>query len=1315
MLGHDVGEDAAAHIEFCRKTHEARLCGGNQIIQNAVGHVLVEMAFFPERPHVHLQTFQFHAIFVGDVIQDQRGEIRLTGLGAQASEFRYLHVDVVIAFGLRVGKCFQSFAGPGGHCWSPMGVRLECGALYRQPESKIEVRLAHIKLAGFKSFVDPTHIALPGQLVGIVGPNGCGKSNVIDALRWVLGESRASALRGESMQDVIFNGSGNRKAVSRASVELVFDNTLGKVGGQWASYAEISIKRVLQRDGDSNYYINNQNVRRKDITDIFLGTGVGARAYAIIEQGMISRIIEAKPEELRVFLEEAAGVSKYRDRRRETELRLGDTKDNLLRVSDILQELDKQLGHLGEQAEVAKSYRELEARRETTQRLLWLVNKQEAEARRLRFLQQVEKHKNELEAEIAKLREIESKLESARSEHFALSDALHAKQGGLYESNATVARLEQQIAFLIEQRNRLGQQIQNGERQIAQQQAQLQGLTTLQTHWQQQQQEAAVREAVCESHAETEAQHLPQAEEAARAAQERFNSVQREQLLIQQQLQLAETQRGHIQGNVQQLDSRRSRLMLERDNLPQPNLEALELAQCQLAEMQSEYEAQQNQLKELQEQLPLAEAQRRETRTVSQELERQLGQTEARLNALEQLQSQVDNDKSLKAWLSRHQLENTPRLWQSIRIDQGWEDALEAVLRERVNALALPQLEVAAEWSDAPPAKLAVYGAGSSSRAIPAIPTGLVPLVNYVSCADSQTATVVDDWLTGVYAVANLTGALEIRANLAAGVWLVTPQGHLIGAHSVLFHAPDSQVHGILARQREIEQLQQEILLRAEALERGKQQTALADEAHRAVEVRIGPLRSASTELQQRQHQLQLQILKLTQANERSQERGNQIAMELEELSERVRNEQRQLEEVAEGMAIRQEQLSALQIGGEHARQQASSLDLALREVRVRAQKAQHELQESRFFAKTCADKLADLAQNLSHNATTLVQLEEALQHSRNEQTNLSEDDVQEHLQRALQQRQTHEQTLAEARNTLEHATLNLNKLEQERLTCEQKLHPLREKMSEITLKEQEARLQYQQWAEQLQGVDESPLLPLIEGAKPGGLQNELTRLGNEIIALGAVNLAALEELQTAQERKTYLDAQAKDLNDAIETLEDAIRRIDKESRDLLMVTYDEVNRHLSELFPVLFGGGDARLVLTGEEILDSGVQVMAHPPGKKNASIHLLSGGEKALTAIALVFSLFQLNPAPFCVLDEVDAPLDDTNTERLCKLIQKMSEKTQFVYISHNKITMEMAQQLIGVTMQERGVSKVVSVDIEEALRLSEVGSGGATAKPA
>jgi chromosome segregation protein len=1170
----------------------------------------------------------------------------------------------------------------------------------------LKLRLSHIKIAGFKSFVDPTHIALPGQVVGIVGPNGCGKSNIIDALRWVLGESRASALRGESMQDVIFNGSGKRKPVSRASVELIFDNSLGKAAGQWSSYAEISIKRILLRDGNSSYHINNQQVRRKDITDIFLGTGLGARAYAIIEQGMISRIIEAKPEELRIFLEEAAGVSKYRDRRRETELRIADTHDNLLRVNDILQELTKQLAHLTEQAAVATLYRELESKRDTTQRLLWLVNKQDAQTRRERFIQAIEKTKNELEAGTTRLREMESQLESTRTEHYAQADTLHARQGELYAANAEIARLEQHIAHLNDQRTRLTRQITNCTQQIEQQHTQLQGVESLLAHWQTQQQEANIRVETRESRANSEAHHLPQAEEAARTEQERFNALQREQLVSQQQLQLAYTQGEHIQRNIQQLEARRSRLLLERDNLPQVDHAALEEIQSLFAEMEIERNTQQQQLAQLQAQLPEADTARRNQRDAVQELERQLSQVEARLSALQQLQTQVDNDKNLKPWLAKHKLDQLPRLWQSISIEPGWEDALEAVLRERLNALALPHLDNTAHWGDVPPARLAVFTATGAHHDKIREDIGLTPLGKFITYQDPQTTPVVTDWLSGVYVTETLALGLSLREQLPAGAWLVTPQGHLIGAHSVLFHAPDNLVHGLLARQREIEQLQETTQQQTESLDHGKRQAALVEEAFHTIESRIALLRTADSELQQRQHGIQVQILKLTQAHERSHERAAQIARELQELTEQSAEEQYQYQEISGRMDVLRVNIAAQQTEVEQARLQAATQESALRQQRERSQKTQHELQEARFFAKTCLEKIADLDHNIKQITLTLTQLEQTLVQNQSELDHIEDGTSKQQLQDALQQRHTREQALADIRDTLEQTTHNLNRLEQERLSCEQQLHPLREKLNELSLKEQEARLQYEQWAEQLQNVDEPALLSLLESSnmKPNTLQTELNRLNNEITRLGSVNLAALEELHTAQERKAYLDAQEKDLTEAMDTLKGAIRRIDKESRDLLLATYNEVNRHLAEMFPVLFGGGEARLVLTGDEILDSGVQVMAQPPGKKNASIHLLSGGEKALTAIALVFSMFQLNPAPFCLLDEVDAPLDDTNTERLCKLIQKMAQYTQFIFISHNKITMELAQQLVGVTMQERGVSHVVAVDIEEALRLRD-----------
>ncbi|HEX5364955.1 MAG TPA: chromosome segregation protein SMC [Gallionella sp.] len=1168
------------------------------------------------------------------------------------------------------------------------------------------MRLSQIKLAGFKSFVDPTHIPLPGQIVGVVGPNGCGKSNVIDALRWVLGESKASALRGSSMQDVIFNGSSKRKPVSRASVELVFDNSLGKAAGQWSSYAEISIKRVLQRDGESSYFINNQHVRRKDITDIFLGTGLGARAYAIIEQGMISRIIEAKPEELRIFLEEAAGVSKYRDRRRETELRIGDTRDNLLRVSDILQELDKQLLHLGEQAEVAKQYRAFEAQRNTTQQLFWLVKRQEAESQRVRYVQLTEKTRNELEAETALLREIESKLEATRSGHYQLADALHVRQGELYTVNAEIARLEQQIKHVAEQRHRVAQQIANTERQIEQQRQQRQGVHSLLEHWQHQQESAVVKLADAEMNAEAESMNLPQAEDAAREAQERYNALQREQMQLQQKLQLAETQRSHVLQNIQQLESRRQRLLQEKDNLPRVDDAALQEAQEEQAALEMQRAEQVERLAQLQEQLPLADNERRNQRTSLQQQERMLAQTEARLSALQQLQQRLDNDQKLKAWLQQQQLDRLPRLWQSISIGEGWEDALEAVLRERLNAIAMPQLADAAAWSEAPPAKLALFAPNAEAASADASPPQLTPLLNYVQCQDAQVLPAMRDWLTHVYAVADVEQAYAQRTQLPKGGWFVTKQGHLVGMNSVLFHAPDSQLHGVLARQREIEKLEQELDEQNRALEYTREQVAQAEQQYQSIEIQIGPLRTAGNELQQRQHALQMQILKLTQAHERSSERLVQIDQELQELAEQLIGTQYQQSELDEQMALSREQIAAFYSQVEDAQRQVNALDISLREQRSRAQLAQHALQEARFFAKTCVEKIADLQHNTEQIAESLAQFELNLGQLHEDMTGNEDEVVLEQLQAALDSRQGFEQALAQSRNILENATVELQKLEHDRLSCEHKLNPLREKLNELALKEQEARLHFEQWAEQLQGVDEQALLPLIEAGnnKPNVLQNELNRLDAGIESLGAVNLAALEELQTAAERKSYLDAQAADLNEAMATLEDAIRRIDKESRDLLMDTYNKVNEHLAEMFPVLFAGGEARLVLTGEEILDSGVQVMAQPPGKKNSTIHLMSGGEKALTAIALVFSLFQLNPAPFCLLDEVDAPLDDTNTERLCALIKRMSLQTQFIFISHNKITMEMAKQLVGVTMQEKGVSKVVAVDMEEALRMRD-----------
>ncbi len=1137
---------------------------------------------------------------------------------------------------------------------------------------------------------------LPGQIVGVVGPNGCGKSNVIDALRWVLGESRAQALRGESMQDVIFNGSDKRKPVARASVELVFDNSLGKAAGQWASYAEISIGRVLQRNGESSYYINNQKVRRRDVTDIFLGTGLGARAYAIVEQGMISRIIEAKPEELRVFLEEAAGVSKYRDRRKDTAQRFSDTRENLQRVADILQELERQLERLGAQAEVAQHYRRLTAERDAAQQLFWLLKRQEAHALMNKHAASINQMRIDQEARNAALRETESRLETRRSSHFQLSDALHARQGELYGVNAEIAGLEQEIKHQAQQQQRLAQQIESTARQIEQQKHQKSQAESLLEHWQEQQEEAELR--LVEAEQNVQGVDLQQAEQAARAAHLQYNAQQQEKLKFQQQQQLAKTQHENAGRNLQQLGLRSNRLSQELQALQQTDDAPLQQIREELAQTEMERAASDAHLADLQEQLPkLAEA-LQARRFALQEEERKGTMAEARLVALLPLQKQQDS--ALQGWLASMKLDGLPRLWQSLRVADGWEGALEAALRERLHALPCT-LDAG---MDAPPSRLALYEP-SEAACEPAKPgISLTPLLDFVQCLDRKAAPVVREWLSSFYVATGMEQALALRGALPEGTSLVTREGHLVGRHGVLYHAPDSELHGVIARQKEIEQLQAGLDLHKSNAAHARQELAEAEQRHRSVEVQIAPLQREANEARQKQHALQLTMSRLNQAHEHSLARRSQIEAEIAEVLAQSGDERAHQQELALQMETLREEMASCLMQLEEAERLSHAEDAALKAQRAHTEMLQHALHEARFFSRTCKDKIADLnatLQRISDAQHHAGQSEKALQAELFES---QDDKAMQSLQEALQARHAKEQALSDARNEFEAATNELQRLEQERMSSERGLAELRERLGELALKEQEARLYFEQWDAHLQGADEEPVRALLADAKPNHLQNELNRLGKEIDALGAVNLAALEELQAASERKRYLDAQNCDLQEAMDTLEEAIRHIDRESRELLMETFNQVNAQMAEIFPVLFAGGEAKLVLTGEEILEGGVQVMAQPPGKKNSSIHLLSGGEKALTAIALIFSMFRLNPAPFCLLDEVDAPLDDANTERLCALVAKMAQQTQFVFISHNKIAMEMAHQLIGVTMQEKGVSRVVSVDIEAALRMRD-----------
>ncbi len=1148
----------------------------------------------------------------------------------------------------------------------------------------------------------------PGQLVGVVGPNGCGKSNIIDAVRWVLGESKAAALRGESMHDVIFNGSATRKPIGRASVELVFDNALGKVGGQWAQYAEIAVKRVLQRSGDSSYYINNLHVRRRDVVDIFLGTGLGPRAYAIIEQGMISRIIEAKPEELRVFLEEAAGVSKYKERRRETENRLADARDNLARVEDIRNELAGQIDKLEAQAMVAERYRELHAELAERHNLLWLLKRNDARAQREKLQRDIERGVNRLESETAALRARETELEQARAAHYSASDAVHAAQSETFVANAEVARLEGELQRLREARqkleHRLGQ-LTNDESKWREQSA---AADADAARWRELEEVARQRAAsALERHAAA-AERLPEAEQVLQRAQGDAGTARRELAQAEQQMRVEEANGANAGRALESLAARRTRLEQEREELAAPDARALARLTATVGGLKSEAGEHQAQVEVLQNWLPEREEAQRVALERSRGLQNVLTEARARHEALVQLQSRVQRGGELGEWIQRHGLDQAAPLWRALQVEPGWEAALEAVLRERLSALPLEDEGTAAALlGDAAPGTLSVALTAADQIVFPPRAELGEPLLDKVRCSDARWHSLVFDWLHGTYANDDLTPLLARRSELSHAECWVDRAGRVLTRHGIGFYRADEQTHGVIERQREIDELDGRLsALDAEVA--GAQETAReAESALAQHRDELAAVRKVAQELQQRLHTTHVEALKLAQAQQRFDERCAGIERDLQEVELAEQNERERQARAEVELGRGRELAEALRARVNALAQAEASAGEALREGRALEQQLARELQEAGFSERECVAKLEEIARARGVAAEQLERIGLELALAKDEQSAIDEPSPAAALQAALALRQEREQALGASRTALEELAEQLRGLDEARLKTEQGLGPLRERIGDLRLKEQAAQLAEEQYAQRLAegAADEAALAPQLgQATTEAALQEGIAQMQKQIDALGAVNLAALDELSAARERKDYLDAQSADLNQAIATLEDAIRRIDRETREQLQHTYEQVNNQFGQLFPQLFGGGEAKLILTGDEILDAGVQVMAQPPGKKNASIHLLSGGEKALTAIALVFSLFQLNPAPFCMLDEVDAPLDDSNTERFCELVRRMSKQTQFVFISHNKLTMEIAEQLIGVTMQEQGVSHVVEVDIEEALRMRE-----------
>lgn len=1166
------------------------------------------------------------------------------------------------------------------------------------------MRLTHLKLAGFKSFVDPTTIHLHGQRVGVVGPNGCGKSNVMESVRWVLGESSAKEMRADAMDAVIFNGSGNRKAISRASVELVFDNSMGGASGEWNQYAEISVKRVIERDKGSTYYINNTAVRRRDVADLFLGTGLGGRAYAIIGQNTISRIVEARPEELRVFLEEAAGISKYKERRRETELRLRDTRENLARVDDISREMNKQILKLEAQAVVTQQYQSLQAAFKLAEAQWWWLRKRDALLAHEAASKAVEQAVNALEAQMAALRSNELQLEQLRQQHQEASNTLHTTQAAFYEANAQVSNLDLQVKQseeardrLLQQQQQLQAQLERGSQQQQQLNAQLQEKTAA----------LALAEQTVAGHASqlnSLQQDLPAQSAQLQGVQQAAQNAQMAVQHSRQQMQIEQNNVQFMQRNLTEAQQRLQQLNQELGLWTLPDMQAMDALQQQLAEHQASLQGAEQQLAQSRTQETEWQQQLQQARNTLQQAQRALHQAEAECQSLLKLQQSMKQDQQLGPWLQTTGLQSAPRLWQAIQIETAWQPALEAFLGLKLNAL-LPAQQTDWQRLPHPQAALAIAQSATEAAQLPENWQGLPSLYSLMTVKQPEMTGALQHWLAGVYVLEDLSQLGHLQPKLQAGMCLLTKTGDIYQRYSAVFHGRQTQMQGVLERQQQLESLQA-------GLATLQTQVSDAQQQVQGLEASLHTLRQQQQLAHQHikqytagMHDLQLQVSRMQQAHDNALRRQTALQQEITLADAKQGKLTEEIAQAQQSIDSQQQLFAGLETAAREAQSAKQQAEQAYFNLRDAVQQAEKVHQSQVFEHTLLKNAVSELQQRLTQNSQERQHLELRLGETAQALAISTMETLKANLAEALTRQHTCEQALAQARNQLAQHETALQEQERARMQIDQQLYPLRDAVEQRRLKQQECRMQVEQCQAALHetGLDESVITQGLEAdAKVQQLAQTTQRLQQQIQQLGPVNMAAIEELTSEKERKSYLDSQLQDLISATETLEDAIQKIDRETRGKLRATFDEANRNFGELFQTLFNGGQAKLELLGDEILDTGVQVFAQPPGKKNTTIQLLSGGEKALTAMALVFALFRLNPAPFCLMDEVDAPLDDSNTERFCQLVRVMSEKTQFLFVSHNKITMEMSQQLIGVTMQESGVSRIVDVDIDEAIRM-------------
>jgi len=1162
------------------------------------------------------------------------------------------------------------------------------------------MRLTTIKLSGFKSFVDPTVLHLPTNMTGVVGPNGCGKSNIIDAVRWVMGESSASRLRGDSLTDVIFSGSSARKPVSQAQVELIFDNSEGSIGGEYARYAEISVKRSVSRDGQSNYYLNGARCRRRDITDLFLGTGLGPRSYSIIEQGMISQIIEAKPEDLRVYLEEAAGISKYKERRKETESRIKGTRENLDRLGDLREEVDKQLEHLKRQARAAEQYQGLQAERLNKDAQLKALEFRRYDADLKALGEALTQDEIRLQSLLADQRQAEAQIEACRSQHGEASEALGRAQAEVYRVGGDLARIEQQIQHQKELRERLEKARAEADAAFAQVGEHISG---------DERQLAELHNAIAVAEPKLEAlraedsgrqEALKAAETALQEWQQRWDTYAKAQSEAARWAEVERTKIEYLEKQALDAGRRRESLAGERGGL---DTQALTEA---LAALATDHDQQKAGLDGLGEQLEQRKAtlaglqeQQRQQQSELADVRKQAQASRGRLSSLEALQHAALGQEKNAAldWLKAQGLDGQARLGEALQVEPGWETAVETVLGSLLEAVSV----------DAPADFL---------EALAGLGQGRVALVSGADSAFDAPAASLAAKVQGPDAVRRLLAKVHAADDVAAarglalgeGEAAVTRAGEWLGPGWLRVVRSGEAQQGALAREREIQSLRADIEALAkkeQALNEGLTQMRdrlLEAEQHREDAQRA--LYLAHRGVSELAGQLQGQRGRLESAQARVARIDGELATlatTLEESQANAREARARLEQALSKMAELESERQSLDAARRSLGEQRDGARNAAREARDSAHQLALALESQRA-------RVVALSQSLARMGNQKAQLELRLEELR---AQLADGDapvvaLQAQRQATLDQRVVADKDLGAARSALDGIEGEMRKYEQVRQQRDQQALSQREAISQKKLQFQALELRAGQLSEAVAAAGlslDEVMASLPADAEVDAWQKALGDIDAKMRRLEPVNLAAIQEYGEQSERKTYLDAQYADLTSALETLEDAIRKIDRETRGRFKETFDRVNAGVQELYPRLFGGGHAYLELTGEDLLDTGVSIMARPPGKRVSNISLLSGGEKALTAVSLVFAIFQLNPAPFCLLDEVDAPLDEANVGRFSAMVTEMSEKVQFLFVTHNKATMEAARQLSGVTMREPGVSRLVSVDLAEAARLA------------